>query len=84
MKEKIRTVGFNPLKVEVNGIEVPVIEHSYQDEDDNTQIVSYVVVNGEKTVIQSRTEIFEDLSAMKIDEVLTKVEKAREEKLKPK
>lgn len=84
MKELIKTVGFNPLKVEVNGIEVPVVEHSYQDENDKAQAISYVVVNGEKKVIQYRVELLEDLSSMKMDEVLTKVEKAREEKLNPK
>lgn len=84
MKASIKTVGFNPLKVEVNGIDVPVVEHSYQDENDKTQSISYILLNGEKSVIQSRTEILEDLASMKIDEVLTKVEKAREENLKPK
>lgn len=78
----IRTISFNPLVVMVDGVVAPVIESSYQDEDGNTQVVTYVVANGEKKVIKHRVEIFEHLETEKtVDEALVKVEVARLKKI---
>lgn len=77
----IKTTAFNPLKVEVNGMEVPVQETLYKDEDGANQKVSYVVFNGEKFPVEHRVELHEKLSFYKMDDVLAEVETKRLEKL---
>lgn len=78
---KIKTISFNPLKVEVNGMEVPVLETIYKDEDGVDRKVSYVVVNGEKFPVEHRAELMEKIAFTKLDDVLTEVETKRQEKL---
>lgn len=73
----IRTIGFNPLKITVDDVETPVIDEKYLDEDGNSQIISYIVVNGEKIAIQHRAEILEKLKSFKLDEAIAKVEEIR-------
>lgn len=77
---KIKTIAFNPLKVEVNGTEVPVLETIYKDEEGVDRKVSYVVANGEKLPVQHRVELMEKLTFTKLDDVLKNVEDARIEK----
>lgn len=79
----LKAISFNPLKYELNGIEVPVVEHSYQDENDKPQKISYVVIDGEKVAIHHEAEISEKLRDSKVDEALQEVEVERISKLKP-
>lgn len=77
---KIKTIAFNPLKVEVDGMEVPVQETIYKDEDGVDRKASYITVNGEKFPVEHRVELMEKLSVKGLDEVLVDVEAARIEK----
>lgn len=77
---KIKTISFNPLKVEVDGMEVPVQETLYKDEDGVDRKVSYVVANGEKFPVEHRVELMQKLSVKKLDDALIEVEAARIEK----
>lgn len=76
----IRAISFNPLKYEVNGMEVPVQETAYKDEDGVDCKVSYIVANGEKFPVEHMVEISEKLSVKSLDDVLIDVEAARIEK----
>lgn len=76
----IRTVLFDPIKVEVDGVESPILESSYQDEDGVNRKVTYVVVNGEKVPIQHQADLMVHLAGSKLDQALVKVEEARKKK----
>lgn len=78
----IRTVGFDPLRIEVDGKNSSPIEETYQDEDGNSRKIIFISVDGKKIPIQHRAEIFEDVIKHGIDIALQKVETARSEKLK--
>jgi len=78
----IRTVAFDPLKVLVNGAYAPVLESSFTDEEGNTHKIFYVIVNGEKRMIQNRYEIHDIMSKGKtLDEALVRFEEVKAEKL---
>lgn len=71
---KIVTRGFDPLAVFVDGVETPVLETAYLDEDGKNQTISYVVVSGVKYPIRHRIEIYEKLVEKSMDETLVAVE----------
>lgn len=77
----VRTIGFNPLKVEVNGAETPVLDFPYTDEDGIHQNLSYVMVNGEKFPIQHRVELEDKLRFHKVEEAIALVEIERQKKI---
>lgn len=77
----IRTIAFNPIRVTVDDVEVPVLNTQYLDEDGNSQEIVYVEANGEKIAIQHRVEIMENLRFKKMDETLAIVEAVRMEKV---
>lgn len=77
----IRTISFDPIKVTVDDVEVPVIESTYQDEDGIMQKVIYVEANGEKVPIQYQTKLIEHSKEIKIDQALERVESKRLEKV---
>lgn len=73
---------FNPMRLSVNGVETPVIEQSYLDEDGNAQKVIYAIVDGEKKVIQRRWDLDEKIEIhQSVDVALVKVEEARLKKI---
>lgn len=78
---KIKAISFNPLQYEVNGMPVPVVEKSYLDENGVSQSIKYLVVDGEKLVIQMKEEILTKVYAEGVDEALVKVEAERLKKI---
>lgn len=77
----VRTIGFDPLKVTVNGTEASVLDLPYTDENGVHQNLSYVMVNGEKFPIQHRVEIEDKLRFHKVDEAIALVEAERQKKI---
>lgn len=77
----VRTIGFNPLKVEVNGTETPVLDFPYTDENGVHQNLFYVMVDGEKFPIQHRVEIEDKLRFHKVDAAIALVEVDRQKKI---
>lgn len=84
----IRAIGFNPLRYEVNGMEVPVIELPYLDEDSKGQSVKYIEVDGQKIVMEMKDKILEKVYGKGLDAAIIEVEEERQkkedEKTKPK
>ena len=77
----IRTL-FNPMRLEVDGVETPIVEHTYLDEDGNTQTCKYAIVNGEKQIIERRWDLDEKiLQHRSLDVALAKVEEVRVQKV---
>lgn len=77
----IRATSFDPLKYEVDGMESPITELTYKDENDVTRTLSYLVINGEKVAIKHEAELFEKLADSKLDDALVKVEEDRVKKI---
>lgn len=73
----IRAIAFNPLRVEVNGIEVPVSKTDYLDENGDYKSVQYVMVDGEKFAVEYQEKMVEEFLVNKVDVALAKVEAAR-------
>lgn len=69
----IRTISFDPIKVTVDDVEVPIIESTYQDEDSNEQKIIYIEVDGEKIPIQYQSSLIEHPKEIKIDAAIERV-----------
>lgn len=73
----IRTVSFDPIIVLVDGVQSPIVEVPYKDENGVDQKISFVVSNGEKIPIQHKADLFEFTETKKVDDALDAIEVKR-------